>query len=663
MELLEERIRRDGVVKAGGVLKVDAFLNHQMDIELFSQMAEEWKRLFAGKPINKILTIEASGIGIAAVVAHHFGVPVVFAKKTQSINLDGTMYSTRIQSFTHNRIYDVIVSTRFLGPDDHVLIIDDFLANGCALRGLLEICESAGATVEGIGIAIEKGFQPGGDELREAGYDLQSLAIVEATGSRYRRHRVPLMSRKRNVESEGGVVFIDPKMKALSSLDGEIGWLAAFPYGLQHVLAMFVANLAPIAIIAAAAGLPEDLWATLIQNAMFIAGIGTFVQLFPLWRVGSGLPIVMGISFTFVSVACTIAATQGYGALVGAVIVGGLIEGLLGLFARWWRRIITPIVAAVVVTSIGFSLLGVGAASFGGGSGAEDFGSATNLILGTVSLLACLVFQGLAKGATKQLSVLFGLVVGYLVAIPLGKVDFSGFASAQLFSLPGVLPVTPEFNLGAIITVTLIFLVSATETVGDCSALTAAALRRNPTDKELSGAVTADGLVSSLAGVFGCSPVTSFSQNVGLIAMTGVVNRRAIATGAVVLVLAGFVPVVSLVFASLPEAVLGGCTIMMFGNIIVSGFQMIANAGFSQRNITIAALSLAVGIGFTQMGDIFAIFPELVQSVFADNCVAVVFVVAILASLLLPKDQKVEGPLIVEEGNDSVDIATDALES
>ena len=152
-------------------------------------------------------------------------------------------------------------------------------------------------------------------------------------------------------------------------------------------------------------------------------------------------------------------------------------------------------------------------------------------------------------------------------------------------------------------------------------------------------------------------------QNVGLVAMTGVVNRRAIATGAVVLVLAGFVPVVSLVFASLPEAVLGGCTIMMFGNIIVSGFQMIANAGFSQRNITIAALSLAVGIGFTQMGDIFAIFPELVQSVFADNCVAVVFVVAILASLLLPKDQKVEGPLIVEEGNDSVDAAADALES
>ena len=180
VELLEERIRRDGVVKAGGVLKVDAFLNHQMDIELFSQMAEEWKRLFAGKPINKILTIEASGIGIAAVVAHRFGVPVVFAKKAQSINLDGDMHTTRIQSFTHGRVYDVIVSKKFLGPDDHVLIIDDFLANGCALNGLIELVDEAGATVEGIGIAIEKGFQPGGDGLRERGYRLESLAIVDA---------------------------------------------------------------------------------------------------------------------------------------------------------------------------------------------------------------------------------------------------------------------------------------------------------------------------------------------------------------------------------------------------------------------------------------------------------------------------------------------------
>ena len=180
MELLEERIRRDGVVKSEGVLKVDGFLNHQMDINLFNEMGKELKRLFADAPINKILTIEASGIGIAAIAGARFGVPVVFAKKSQSINLDGTVYATRIKSFTHGRTFDVIVSMRYIGPDDHVLIIDDFLANGCALNGLIEICESAGATVEGIGIAIEKGFQPGGDDLRQRGYDLQSLAIVES---------------------------------------------------------------------------------------------------------------------------------------------------------------------------------------------------------------------------------------------------------------------------------------------------------------------------------------------------------------------------------------------------------------------------------------------------------------------------------------------------
>ena len=180
MELLEERIRRDGVVKSEGVLKVDGFLNHQMDINLFNEMGKELKRLFADAPINKILTIEASGIGIAAVVAQHFNVPVVFEKKSQSINLDGDVYSTKIQSFTHQRIYDVIVSKKFLNADDHVLLIDDFLANGCALNGLIDLVEEAGATVEGIGIAVEKGFQPGGDDLRSRGYHLESLAIVQS---------------------------------------------------------------------------------------------------------------------------------------------------------------------------------------------------------------------------------------------------------------------------------------------------------------------------------------------------------------------------------------------------------------------------------------------------------------------------------------------------
>ena len=180
MEKLEERIRKDGIIREGNVLKVDSFINHQMDIALFEDMAKEWKRLFAGKQINKILTIEASGIGIAAIAAREFGVPVVFAKKSKSINLDNDNYCTKIQSFTHGRVYDVIVSKKFLNEEDHVLIIDDFLANGCALLGLLELVENAGATVEGIGVAIEKGFQRGGDIIRERGIQLESLAIVES---------------------------------------------------------------------------------------------------------------------------------------------------------------------------------------------------------------------------------------------------------------------------------------------------------------------------------------------------------------------------------------------------------------------------------------------------------------------------------------------------
>ena len=180
MKLLEERIRKDGTVKAGNVLKVDSFLNHQMDIDLFNEMGKEWARLFAGCPITKILTVEASGSGIACVAAQHFHVPVVFAKKTQSLNIDGEVYSTKIQSFTHKKIYDVIVSKKFITPEDHILIIDDFLANGCALEGLLEIVGEAGATVEGIGIAVEKGFQKGGDLIRSKGIRVESLAIVES---------------------------------------------------------------------------------------------------------------------------------------------------------------------------------------------------------------------------------------------------------------------------------------------------------------------------------------------------------------------------------------------------------------------------------------------------------------------------------------------------
>ena len=423
-------------------------------------------------------------------------------------------------------------------------------------------------------------------------------------------------------------------------LDGKVPVSKAIPFGLQHILAMCVANIAPIIIVSSACGLDTTETARLIQTAMIVAGIGSVIQLYPIWKVGSGLPIVMGISFTFVSVFCFVGPTYGYGAIVGAVIIGGIIEGILGLFAKYWVKLISPIVAASVVTAIGFSLLSVGATSFGGGSGAEDFGSAKNLILGTITLVCCIGFNIFAKSYWKQLSVLFGLIVGYIVAVCMGMVDFSGLSTAQIVSLPQILPIKPTFNIGAIISVFVIFLVSATETIGDTSALASSGLNREVSKKELTGSIAADGFVSALSGLFGCLPITSFSQNVGLVSMTKVVNRFTIFTGCVIMVLAGLFPMFGTLLATLPEAVLGGCTLMMFGNIVISGLQMIAKCGFSQRNIIIAALSLSIGLGFTQVPEIFSIFPQIIQNVFAENCVAVVFLVSIILNLVLPKNME-----------------------
>lgn len=438
------------------------------------------------------------------------------------------------------------------------------------------------------------------------------------------------------------------KMKTSSvnniyQLEGRVPLAKAIPFGLQHILAMFVANLTPITIIAAAGGLPQAEIAVLLQNAMFVAGIATLIQLYPIWKVGSGLPIVMGVSFTFVTVLCTVAANYGYPAVMGAVLVGGVFEGTLGLLAKYWRKIISPIVAASVVTAIGFSLFTVGARSFGGGYN-EDFGSAQNLLLGTITLIVCLVWNCFAKGYLKQLSVLAGLVVGYVVAIFMGKVDLSIIFSDGLISLPRLFPYMPEFNVGAIFSVCIIFLVSAAETIGDTSAMVATGLDREITDREISGSLGCDGYASAISSLFGCPPVTSFSQNVGLIAMTKVVNRFTIMTGAACMIIAGLLPFVGNFFASLPDSVLGGCTIMMFGTILTSGMQMVAKAGFTQRNITIAALSLSIGIGFTAASeiDLWAIFPEMIQSVFSANVVAVVFVSAIILNLVLPQNMEVD---------------------
>lgn len=423
-------------------------------------------------------------------------------------------------------------------------------------------------------------------------------------------------------------------------LDGTVPLSRAVPLGLQHILAMFVANITPIMIFCSVCNIESSLAVRLIQNAMIVAGIGTLIQLNPIWKIGSGLPIIMGISFTFLNTAIFIGSNYGLETVIGCVIIGGIFEGVLGLFAKYWIKIISPIVAATVVASIGFSLLAVGANSFAGGQGSPDFGSATNWIIGSITLVSCLLFQIFLKGYLKVISVLFGLIIGYVLSICLGVVDFSQIGNSGIIALPAILPFKPVFNINAILSMAVIYLVSATETIGDSSAVCETGLNRSIEQKELSGSLAVDGFISAIAGIFGCTPITSFSQNVGLVAMTKVVNRFTIGTGAVILIIAGIFPIVGEVLRTIPQAVLGGCTIMMFGSIVLAGFQMIGKCGYTQRNITIAALSLSIGLGFTQCVDMFNIFPKIFQSIFAENCVAIVFVLAVILNLILPKNEK-----------------------
>ena len=428
-------------------------------------------------------------------------------------------------------------------------------------------------------------------------------------------------------------------------LDGRVPVAKAIPFGLQHVFAMFVSNVTPIILIAATAGIEGTEKALLIQAAMLAAGIGTVVQLYPLWRVGSRLPVVMGVSFTFLASLQFVAGTYGYNAMIGAVIVGGCFEGLLGLTYKYWKKLVPPIASACVVTTIGFSLFTVGVQSFGGGY-VEDFGAPKYMITAGITLVTCLLVQIFAKGFWRQLNVLFGMMVGYVVAIAMGIVNFSSISAtiseAGFVSLPRVLPYMPEFNINAIVAVGIVFLVSATETIGDTTALVNGALKRDITEKEVSGSLACDGFMSAVSGCLGCAPITSFSQNVGLIAMTKVCNRFTILMGALTMILAGLFPPIGAFFCTIPDPVLGGCTIMMFGNILVAGMEMIARCGFSQRNTIIAALSIVVGVGSTLVSGFYSAFPSIVGDVFASNCVAGTFVIAIILNLVLPKNMEEE---------------------
>jgi NCS2 family nucleobase:cation symporter-2 len=456
--------------------------------------------------------------------------------------------------------------------------------------------------------------------------------------------------------------------------DGKLSLLQAVPLGLQHILAMFVGNLTPLIIIigvcsTAGETLPS---VTLMQNAMFVAGVATIIQLFPIWRIGGRVPIVMGTSSGFLGVARSISAQYGYGALMGASLIGGLFEAILGFFIKPLRKIFPSVVTGVVVLTIGLSLISVGINSFGGGSSASDFGSWQNLLIAFVVLFTIIGIKHFTKGFIASSSILVGIIVGYILCVIMAAcmpnatgswiVDWSKVSSASWFAVPKIMPVKMTFKWAAILPMLIMYIVTAVETVGDVSGVMEGGMDREATDRELSGSVVWDGLGSSFASVFGVMPNTSFSQNVGLVTMTKVVNRRALTCGAIFLILCAFFPKIGGVLSAMPQAVLGGAAIYMFSSIVVSGIQLITKEKMTARSITIVAVSLGVGYGMGANTNILQYMPDLVQNIFGGSGIVPAAVVAIILNLILPKDKvevkTTEQPKV--EGEDNVQLSIDS---
>lgn len=430
------------------------------------------------------------------------------------------------------------------------------------------------------------------------------------------------------------------KNGSVYELDGRVPLKQAIPLGIQHVLAMFLGNVSPLIIVCGLLNIDGNTKSMLIQNSMFIAGIATLIQLYPVFKVGSGLPVVMGTSSGFIGTEKIIGATYGYAAIMGASLVGALLEIVLGFFIKPLRKLFPPIVTSLVVISIGLSLLPVGIKYFAGGAGSPDFGAPKHLLVGTIVMLVIIIIQNYTKGFMKTSAILIGIIVGYLVAIFMGMVDFTQVKEAAWFSLPRPFIMGFEFRLDAIISMAIMYIATTVETIGDVSAIAVGGLGREATDKELSGGVIADGVASFIAALFSVAPNTSFSQNVGLVAVTKVVNKFVIMTGAVFLILAGFFPKLSAVLSVMPQSVLGGAAVIMFAMIFVSGLQSLFRENLDGRNGLIVALAIGIGVGLGNVPEALAELPSWVGNIFAQNGIIMTFVIATVLNLILPKDKK-----------------------
>ena len=462
---------------------------------------------------------------------------------------------------------------------------------------------------------------------------------------------------------------MDEKYISGNSLEGIIHLKEAIPLGIQHVLAMFAGNLTPILIVCGVCGIASgsELEITLIQNAMIVAGIVTIVQNVTIGPVGAKLPVVMGTSSSLINAMISIANQIGggvyaYGSLLGASIIGGLFESVIGLCFVHIKKLFVPIVSGLVILTIGLSLIPVGVNEICGGMNANDFGSFENLFVSLFVIVVIIYFRNFTKGFTSTALILIGIIAGYvLVSImacilptTIDKVLADGTVekatkdwvlewdvvkNAAIFNAPKIMPVKINFDMKAILPMILMFIVTTVETVGDITGIAEGGFERQATDKELTGGIICDGLGSSLAAIFGVLPNTTFSQNVGLVAMTKVVNLFVITLGGIFLILCGTFPKIAAIISIIPSPVLGGAAILMFTSIVVSGMSIIVKEGITNRNITIISVALGIGYGFGLVENSLNKFPESFKVLFGSPGLVPVTLIAIILNTVLPKEK------------------------
>ncbi len=415
----------------------------------------------------------------------------------------------------------------------------------------------------------------------------------------------------------------------------------SIPLALQHLVAMIVGCITPSIIVAAAAGLNADQTALLIQSGLFVSGIATILQLFPLLkRFGAGLPIVFGVSFAYVPVLTSIAGDFGMAYLFGAQIVGALIAIAFGFFIGKLRKIFPAVVTGTVVVTIGLSLYPTAVEYMAGGRGSAAFGSPESWLVAFVTLGVVLFFSFFTKGFLKLASILFGIIAGYILALCLGMVDFSQLHTQSVFSVPNPVPFGIRFSPAAILPMAIMFIVNSVQVMGEVSATTSGAMNRLPTDKELSGGIMGNGLTSLFGAFFGAIPTSTFGQNVGIVTTTKIINKFVFLLTALFMVLAGFMPVIGAALTTIPDCVLGGATLSVFASITMTGVKLVVHEPLSKRNMAVAGIAIALGTGIANTSGSLQFAPSWAQTLFGSSAVVVATIAAVVLNLVLPKKKQ-----------------------